>query len=160
MLPAVLLAETRNALVIGDKRTSELDRRRDEEPVRRVAAFEMMQLIAAAGGPMAERRGLNAWTAEKALDPRLDGNIEIDPAGVDEQHNLPGGDGAEENRAAAAPAAVDEGARRVPQAVLPAVEPEGDMGVEEKAFRQRLTSRPVSASGSTSSAGAMRSTPG
>src|SRR5208282_5554173 len=82
-----------------------------------VVAFEMMQLIAATGGPMGERRGLDAGAAEKALDPRLDGNVEIDPAGVDEQRNLPGGDGAEENRAAAAPAAVNEGTRRVPQAV-------------------------------------------
>ena len=107
VLPAVVLTETRNALIIGDKPTSEFDRRRDEEPVRRVTVFEMMQLIAAAGGAMAERRRLDARTAEKALDPRLDGNIEIDPAGVDQQRNLPRRDGAEKNRTAAAPAGVD-----------------------------------------------------
>ena len=45
--------------------------------------------------------------------------------------------------------------RRLLAAVVTAVEPEGDMGVEQKAIARRSTSRP----GSTSRAGAMRSTP-
>ena len=105
VLPAMLLAETRDALVIGDQRTIKLDRRRNEKPVRRVAIFQMMQLMAAAGGPMAKRRRLDAGTPEKPLDPRLDGNIEIDPSDIDQQRDLPGGDGAKENRPAVPPPA-------------------------------------------------------
>lgn len=147
------------ALVVGDKRAGKFDRRRDEKPVGGVTVFEMMQAIAPAGGLKAERGRLDARTAEKALDPGFDRDIEIDPPEIDQQSNLPGGDGAQKDRAAAAPASVDEGAGRVAQAVVSAVKPEDDMGVEQKTIRQRSTSRPVSASVWTSSADAMRSTP-
>jgi hypothetical protein len=46
----MLLAEANDSLVISDQRTGELDRRRDQKPVRRVAVFEVMELIAAGCG--------------------------------------------------------------------------------------------------------------
>lgn len=54
VLPAVLLAEPRNALIVGHQRTGELDCSCDQESVRRVAVLEMMQPIAAAGGPVGQ----------------------------------------------------------------------------------------------------------
>jgi len=71
----------------------------------------MVQLIAARSRPMVQRHRLNTGTIEKPLDSRFNGNVEIDPSGVDKQRNLPGRDGAEENRAAVSPAAVDQGTR-------------------------------------------------
>ncbi len=50
VLTAMLFAESNDALVIGDQQTSKLDRRRNQKPVRRVAVFEVMELIAAGCG--------------------------------------------------------------------------------------------------------------
>jgi hypothetical protein len=47
VLSTMLLAEANDPLVISDQRTGELDRRRDQKPVRRVAVLEVMELIAA-----------------------------------------------------------------------------------------------------------------
>ena len=60
MPPSMLLAEARDALVIGDERAGELDRRGDQEPVGRVAMFEMMEPIAASRGPISERDRFDA----------------------------------------------------------------------------------------------------
>ena len=49
-MSTMLFAEANDALVISDQRTGELDRRRDQKPVRRVAVFEVMELIAAGCG--------------------------------------------------------------------------------------------------------------
>jgi hypothetical protein len=131
VLPAVFLAETRNALIVGDQRTIELYRRRNQKPVRRIPVLEMMQLIAAAGGAMAKRHGFDAGTLKKALEPGYNGKIKIDPSRIDQERDLPGSDGAEQDRAAGAPAAVDEAARGRLQSVVSAVEPESNMGVEQ-----------------------------
>ena len=111
----MFLAETRDALVIGDQRTGKLDRCGDQQPIGRVAMIEMVHLIAAAGGAIAQWHCLHAWTIEEALDPGLNGKVEIDPPGVYEQRNLPGRNGAEKNAAAVLPGAVDQGARRCTQ---------------------------------------------
>src|SRR5579871_195696 len=121
--------------------------------------LEMMQAIAPARGKWAKRGRLDARKREKPFDPRFDWDIEVDPSGVHKKSDLPGGDRAEEDHAIAPPAAVDQAAGRWPQASIAAVEPEGDMGVEKKPIRQRAVSLPVSASGATSRAGAIRSTP-
>lgn len=86
----MLLAEARNPLVVSDKRTGELDRARDQKPVRWIAMFEMMQAIAPGRGPPTQRRRLQAGPSEKAFDPGLDRNVEIDPSPLDQKGNLPG----------------------------------------------------------------------
>ncbi len=155
----MLLAEADDALIIGDQRTSKLDRRRNQKPVRRIAVFEMMQLIAAGGSLVTQRHRFDSETIEETLDPCRNGNVEVDPSGVNEKSDLPNRDVAEQNGAAVLPANVDQGTRRNAQSVIATVEPEGDVGVEQKAIGQRSISRPVSASGSTSRAGATTSTP-
>jgi hypothetical protein len=96
----VLLAETDDALIIGDQRTSKLDRRRNQKSVRRIAVFEMMQLVATGGSLVTQRHCFDAGTIEETLDPWRNGNVEVDPSGVNEKRNLPNRDGAEQNGAA------------------------------------------------------------
>ena len=78
------IPKTCDAIVIGNQRASQLDRRCDEKPVRRVAVFEMMELIGARRRAGSERDRIDAWAREKALDPGIDGKIELDAAGIDE----------------------------------------------------------------------------
>ena len=79
----MLLAEADDALiVIGDQWTSKLDRRRNQKSVRRIAVFEMMQLIAARGSLVTQRHCFDAGTIEETLDPFRNGNVEVNPSGV------------------------------------------------------------------------------
>ncbi len=82
VLSTMLLAETDDALIIADQRTSKLDRRRNQKSVRRIAVFEMMQLIAARGSLVTQRHCFDAGTIEETLDPFRNGNVEVDPSGV------------------------------------------------------------------------------
>ena len=82
VLSAMLLAEADDALIVGDQRTSKLDRRRNQKSVRRIAVFEMMQLIAAGGSLVTQRHCFDAGTIEETLDPCRNGNVEVDPSGV------------------------------------------------------------------------------
>jgi len=77
-------AKACDAIVIGNQRASQLDRRCDEKPVRRVAVFEMMELIGARCRTGSERSRIDAGAREKAVDPGIDGKIEFDAAGIDE----------------------------------------------------------------------------
>jgi hypothetical protein len=69
------VAEARDAFVIGNKRTVKLDGRSDQQPIRRIAIFEMVQPVAAAGRAMAEWHRFDAGTRHETLDPRLDREI-------------------------------------------------------------------------------------
>ena len=137
VLSAMLLAEADDALIVGDQRTSKLDRRRNQESVRRIAVFEMMQLIAAGGSLVTQRHCFDAGTIEETLDPCRNGNVEVDPSGVNEKRNLPNRDGAEQNGAAVLPAAVDQGTRRSAQSVVATVEAALLRLLWEKARRSR-----------------------
>ena len=55
VLSAIIGGEPQNALVIGDERTVEFDRGRDQQPIRRIAVRELIKAIAAASLTMAER---------------------------------------------------------------------------------------------------------
>ena len=55
-----------------------------EKSVRRIAVFEMMQLIAAADSMVTQRQCFDAGTIEETLDPCRNGNVEVDPSGVNE----------------------------------------------------------------------------
>jgi hypothetical protein len=61
----------------------------------------------------------------------------LDPSDVDEQRNFPHADCAQVNGSPVLPAAVDQSARRGPQLIVAAIEPEGDMGVEQKRLEAR-----------------------
>jgi hypothetical protein len=93
-LPTVPLAETCNAIIVGDQGASEFDCGCNQKPIRWIAMLEMMQLIAARGSPVAQRHRLYTGTIHKALDPGFNGNVEIDATGVDKQRNLPSCDSA------------------------------------------------------------------
>lgn len=69
VLPAVPRAEARDAVVVGDERAAALDRRGDQETVRRIAVLQVVQPVAARGGAEAERGRLHARTAEEARNP-------------------------------------------------------------------------------------------
>jgi hypothetical protein len=71
VLSAMLLAKADDALVIGDQRTSKLDCRGNQKPVRWVAVLDVMELIAASG-LVTKRRCFDAGTIEEASDPRCD----------------------------------------------------------------------------------------
>src|SRR5204862_2027720 len=107
---------------------------------------------------MVERRRLDAGTLKKARNPALDREIELNSSGIDEQRDLPGRHGTQANDPVVLPAAIDQTTGRRTQAFVAAVEPEGDMRVEQQLVRHRSISRPVAASGSTSRAGATTST--
>ena len=47
-------AEARNPFIISDQRAGELDCGSNQEPIRRIAVLEMMELVAAGGSLMAE----------------------------------------------------------------------------------------------------------
>jgi|SRR5215813_11808206 len=53
VLPAMPRAETCNSLVISYQRTTELDCGSNQQPIRRIAVFKMMQLVAAGCSLMA-----------------------------------------------------------------------------------------------------------
>lgn len=72
-------AEARNPFIISDQRAGELDCGSNQEPIRRIAVLEMMELVAAGGSLMAEWHRFDAGTLEEAPDPSLNGNVEIDP---------------------------------------------------------------------------------
>jgi len=87
----MLLGEAGDAVVIGNQRAGKADGRGDQQPVRRIALFKMMNLVAARSGKVVKRHRLDARTIDKALDPTLGRKIEIDAACVGEQRNLPSG---------------------------------------------------------------------
>ena len=76
-----------------------------------------------------------------------------------EQGNLPGADGAQQNRAARTPAFVDLAPGLLLQAGITGIHPQGDMCVEKKRNAQCAISRPDWASGTTSRTRPRRSTP-
>src|SRR5262245_31878751 len=118
-----------------------------------------MKFIGVGSRTIAEGNTFDTQPTDKALNPCLNRNVEIDPPGIDEQRNLPRGDRAQENRSAATPAIVDQVPRRGTQAVIAAIEPEDDVRIKQQGISHLSTSRPVSASGSTSRTRARRSTP-
>ena len=69
VLSAMLLAEADDALIIGDQRTSKLDRRRNQKSVRRTSVFKMVQLIAAGASLVTQRDswGTSAGTVRHRL---------------------------------------------------------------------------------------------
>jgi len=83
-LPAMLVGEAQDALVIGDERAGQVDRGCDQQSIRRVAVLQMIESIAARGGPMPERRGSEAGALKESRDPRSDRQIQLDPPGIDE----------------------------------------------------------------------------
>jgi hypothetical protein len=106
-LPAAPLAKTQYPIVVGDERTSLFDRSGDQQPIGGIPVFEVMELIAAARRAMAERQGFDRRAIEETLDPRRDRNIELDPAAVDKQGDLPGADRTQVDRPASEPARID-----------------------------------------------------
>src|SRR5438105_4083789 len=95
-------AEPCNALVIRDQGANQLDRRSDEE------VFELVQPIAPRRGMTCQRGRGNPGTIDEALDPRLDGNIEIDASKIDQQGDFPSRDRAQIDGTPAPPTAIDE----------------------------------------------------
>ena len=140
VLSAIICGEAQDALIIGNQRTGEFDRGRDQEPIRRVAMFELIETIAAGSGTMAERRRLNAGPLEEARNPCLDRKIQLDPPAVDEQSNFLDTDGTQTDGSPVLPAIVDQCTRRRTQEVVAAIEPERDMRVEQKCIRHRSIS--------------------
>ena len=90
----MIATEARDAIVICDQRAGEFDRRRDQEPIRRITMFQVMKLIGPRGGTHIERGRLDSRTLNEPFHPRLDRNIKVDPPAIDKQRNFPGGDGA------------------------------------------------------------------
>src|SRR5437588_10311964 len=82
VLSAMPCAKTRNALIVSDKRTGEIDCGGDQKPIGRIAVLEMMQPVAAGGRLVTQWHRFDAGTLEEAVDPCLNGDVEIDPAGV------------------------------------------------------------------------------
>jgi hypothetical protein len=83
ILSAIICGEAQNALIIGNERTGEFDRGSDQESIRRIAMFELIETVAAARGTMAERHRLDARPLEKPHNPCLDRKIQLDPPTVD-----------------------------------------------------------------------------
>src|SRR6185312_2078531 len=146
VLSSVRVGKTRDPVVIGDQRARKLDCRRDEKPIRRIAMFEMMKLIGTRRDPVRDWHRRDAGAREKTLDPCVDRDIEIDTSGVDEQCDLPGSDRTQEDAAAFPPAAIDQAARRLAQPGAAAIEPKGNMRIEEDRIGHRSISFPLSAS--------------
>lgn len=115
--------ERRNHLVIGHERAGQFDSRCNQQPIRRIAMFEVVQRIGTTRRSNSKRRGLQTGAVEKALSPIFDRKIELDPPQIDEQPDLPDGDGTKVNRPALPPAIIDPRARRRAQAPIGAVEP-------------------------------------
>src|SRR5271165_4394542 len=145
-------AEASNALVIRDQGAVKLDCGGNEQPIRGITVLETVELIAARGCMMAQWHRRDAGTIEEALDPGFNGNVQINPPGVDEQRYLPGGDGAQVNGSAASPAVIGQSTGRRTRALVAAVKPQRDVGVEQERIRHDSISRLLSASDSTSSA--------
>jgi hypothetical protein len=97
LLPPAFFAELGDALIVSHQRAAKVDRRGDQKPVRRIAVFKMMKLVAASGGAMRQRYALEAWPIKKTVDPRIHGNVEFDPSRIDKQGDFPDRDGAEPN---------------------------------------------------------------
>jgi len=106
ILSAAVSSEACDALIIGDERAGKLDGGSDEKPICRITMLEMMKLIAAGSRVMAERHRLDTRAFEEAREPSLNGYVEFNPSRIDEQRNLPGCDGAQENCPAVPPAIV------------------------------------------------------
>jgi hypothetical protein len=134
----VPLAEAGDTRVIGDQRAGARDGRGDRQPVRRITVGEIMPPIGACGGAAVERRGRDAGPIEKALDPPLDRNVEFDPPGIDEERDLPGRDGAEQDGPAALPAPVDRRMGRRAQMAVAAVAPQRDATARASPRRQAV----------------------
>jgi hypothetical protein len=113
----------------------------------------MMKLIAPRSRTMSKRHRLDAGTLQKALYPRANWKIQIDAPRIDEQRHLPNRDDAESNGSTFSPATIDHGLRCQAQPVIAAIEPEGDMCVEQQCLRHWSISRPVWVSGAISEDG-------
>ena len=85
--------------------------------------LQMMKQIAARCRQVAQRHSRNAGTLQETIDPSLNGKIEIDPLGIDEERNLPDCDRTHENGAAVPPAGIDECTGGSAQPLVTAVEP-------------------------------------
>jgi len=111
---AMLLGEASDAVMIGNQRAGEADGCGDQQPVRRIALFKVMKLIAARSGKVIKRHRLDARAIDEALDPSLGWKIEVDAAYVSEQRNLPSGYGAQKKGAAIFPTGrLERGSRGV-----------------------------------------------
>jgi hypothetical protein len=127
---ATVPAEARDAFIMGDQRRSKLDGSRDQKSIRRIAVLEMMKLIDAAGYAITQGHRLNAGTLEQTLNPRLNRNVKLNPACIDEQRKLPNRDDAEQDGSAIPPAAVQQSACRGVQVIVAAFKPQSNMRVE------------------------------
>jgi hypothetical protein len=123
VLPPVLSAEARNSLVVRHQWAGKLDCGGNHQTARWITVCQMVEVVATRRRMMAQRRWHNAGTIEEALNPSVDGNIQVNPSGVDEQRHFPRADGAQVNAPAAAPALVDQSAGRRTQVIVAAVEP-------------------------------------
>jgi hypothetical protein len=111
VLSAIICGEAQNALIIGNERTGEFDRGSDQEPIRRIAMFELIETVAAARGTMAERRRFDARPLEKPRNPCLDRKIQLDPRTVDEQRNFPDTNGTQTDGSPVLSAPVEQATR-------------------------------------------------
>jgi hypothetical protein len=75
-------AESSDARVVGHYWTAAFHRRRDQEPIGRVAILERFETAGAGRGTVAERQRLNSRVAFEAFDPRFNRTIERDAAGM------------------------------------------------------------------------------
>src|SRR5215510_7128446 len=79
VLPAMSRSETCHSLVIRYQRTTELACGSNQQPIRRIAVFKIMQLVAAGCSLMVERHRFDAGAFEEAPDPCVNGDVEIYP---------------------------------------------------------------------------------
>ena len=151
VLGAVSFPEAGDTFIVGDERTGALDRRGDQQPIRRVTVLKGIQWISTHGRLPTQWEGRHAGMVEKAFDPGLDGPVQDQPPRIGELRDLPHRDRAEPHGAAVPPAPLDKAGRGRSQPCVPIRQPQHDMRVEQEIVRQCASSRPVSASVSPSS---------
>ena len=137
VLTAMPVGKAQDAFVVRDQRAREFDRGGNQQSIGGIAMLEVVQLVAATGGAMAERHRLDPGTTEEARHPRLDRQVQFDPPNIDEQRNFPYGNCAQADNPAISLAVIDPAARCRTQAVVPTVEPERNMRVEQQGVGHR-----------------------
>lgn len=124
------LTEPGDSFVVGYQRAAQIDRRGNQKPICRIGIVEMMKLVRTACRTVAQRNGFNSWPVQKTFQPSLDGNVQTDVSFVHQQGYLPGCDRAHKDGSPTPPAMFDQRARRRPQAIIAAVQPERYVSVE------------------------------